>query len=92
MNLRRTAIGLTLALLSCATALQAQNELDAFRYMSPGPTGTARSMGLAGAFSAVGADFSAGTLNLAGLALYRKSEFMLTPAMRIISNKSTYLD
>lgn len=60
--------------------------------MTPGPTGTARSLGLAGAFSAVGADFSAGALNPAGLALYRKSEFMLTPAMRIISNKSTYLD
>jgi hypothetical protein len=92
MNLRRTAIGLTLALLGCATAVHAQNELDAFRYMTPGPTGTARSLGLAGAFSAVGADFSASTLNPAGLALYRKSEFMLTPAMRIISNKSTYLD
>ncbi len=92
MNLRRKAIGFTLAMLCVGSTVFAQNELDAFRYMSPGPIGTARSLGLAGAFSAVGADFSAGTLNPAGLALYRSSEFMVTPAMRIISNKSTYLD
>ncbi len=70
----------------------AQNELDAYRYMTPTPIGTARSIGLAGAFSAVGADFSSASLNPAGLGLYHKSEFMVTPAVRLIHNTSSYLD
>lgn len=81
-----------LALLSVAPAVNAQNELDAYRYMNPSPVGTARALGMAGAFSAVGADFSATYLNPAGLGLYRKGDFMLTPAMRTIGNNSTYLD
>ncbi len=85
------ALGLSAALMSCCNWANAQNELDAYRYMTPTPAGTARAIGMAGAFSAVGADFSATTLNPAGLALYRKSEFMLTPAVRIIQNKSDYL-
>lgn len=92
MNLRRLALGLTIALLASTNVANAQNELDAFRYMTPGPVGTARSLGMAGAFSAVGADFSATSLNPAGLGLYRKSEFMLTPALRLINNGQTYLD
>ncbi|MFM2375085.1 MAG: hypothetical protein RLZZ165_182 [Bacteroidota bacterium] len=69
-----------------------QNEMDAYRYMMPAPMGTARSLGLAGAFSAVGADFSSTTSNPAGLALYRRSDFMFTPALRLIGNSTTYLD
>jgi hypothetical protein len=92
MGLKRPFIGITLAWLCLSGAVSAQNELDAYRYMTPGPVGTARALGMAGAFSAVGADFSATSLNPAGLALYRKSDFMVTPALRLIDNKSTYLD
>jgi hypothetical protein len=92
MRLSRFALGLTLAwLLLCGTAT-AQNELDAFRYMTPMGVGTARALGMAGAFSAVGADFTATSLNPAGLGLYRKSEFMLTPTVRLLGNQSDYLD
>jgi hypothetical protein len=46
---------------------------------------------MAGAFSAVGADFSATSLNPAGLGLYRKSDFMFTPGLRLVHNQSQYL-
>lgn len=39
----------------------------------------------------MGADMSAASLNPAGLALYRKSDIMLTPAFRILGTKSDYL-
>ncbi len=93
MKIKKLAIGLALGLL-CTNAGQlfGQNELDAYRLMSPTTIGTARALGMAGAFSAVGADFTATSLNPAGLALYRRSEFMFTPAVRLNTNTSTYLD
>jgi hypothetical protein len=72
--------------------LKAQNELDAMRFSMTAPMGTARALGAGGAFSAVGADFSATSLNPAGLGLYRKSDLMFTPAMRLNTTNSTYLD
>lgn len=93
MKIKKLALGLALALLcGKSTSMFAQNELDAYRMMTPSTIGTARALGMAGAFSAVGADFSATSLNPAGLALYRKSEFMFTPALRLNTNNSTYLD
>lgn len=62
------------------------------RYMTPTGVGTARALGMAGAFSAVGADFTSTSLNPAGLGLYRRSEFMLTPTVRLVGNNSNYLD
>lgn len=41
--------------------------------------GTARSMGMAGAFTSLGADMSSMTLNPAGLGMYRHSEVSVTP-------------
>ena len=70
----------------------AQNEVDAFRYLSNGTTGTARAIGAGGAFSAVGADFTAASLNPAGLALYRRSDLMFTPRLRTVNNETSYLD
>jgi long-subunit fatty acid transport protein len=75
-----------------SSSLFAQNELDALRYNSIGITGTARAVGAGGAFSAVGADYSSAYLNPAGLALYRRSDFMLTPRMRFANTEAQYLD
>ena len=57
---------------TCFMALQAQTERDVLRYSQTMPLGTARSTGMGGAFSAVGGDFSAGTLNPAGFGLFRR--------------------
>jgi len=61
--------------------LYAQNENDALRYSSQVTVGTARSVGLAGAIGAVGADFSSLSVNPAGIALYRGSEFTVSPSL-----------
>jgi len=55
-------------------------------------TATARSMGLAGAFGSVGADFSAATNNPAGIALFRKSELGLSLGYNDLSVDADFLD
>jgi hypothetical protein len=80
-------------LFAFATAVAcAQSTDDALRYSRTDFGGTARSMGMAGAFSTVGADFSAASTNPAGLALYRKSEISLSPSLYFSNTESTYLD
>lgn len=52
-------------------AATAQNELDVFRYSDPWVTGSVRSMGMSGAFGAVGADPSSAFNNPAGIGVYK---------------------
>jgi hypothetical protein len=52
---------------------------DALLYTRLGPSGTARTLGIGGASTALGADFSNLTTNPAGLGFYTKSEITLTP-------------
>jgi long-subunit fatty acid transport protein len=83
-----------LIILSLALSSQlsfAQNEEDILRYAQQFQFGTARSQALAGAFGAVGADFSATAINPAGLGLYRRNEIHLSGAIKYNSNSSTYL-
>ncbi len=75
-----------------AAALQAQNESDAIRYSSGYYFGTARSMGVGGAVSTLGADASSITLNPAALAQYRSSEFSGTLSFQNVSNKAEYIN
>ena len=84
---------LTTALLTClvAASASAQNEVDALRTMTQGLGGTARSIGAGGAFSAVGADFSAASLNPAGLAIYRRSDLMFTPRLMFAGSDAQYV-
>ncbi|MFZ4707944.1 MAG: hypothetical protein ACOYMF_18225 [Bacteroidales bacterium] len=73
-------------------ALCAQNENDALRYSLINYGGTARFAGMSGAYGAVGADFSSLSQNPAGIALYRKSEFSITPLISANSTTSNYLN
>ncbi|MEM9919993.1 MAG: hypothetical protein AAF990_18000 [Bacteroidota bacterium] len=59
----------------------AQNIGDAIRYSTYNLNGTARSVGAGGALGALGADFSVLSTNPAGLAQFRRSEFVATPAL-----------
>ena len=52
--------------------------------------GTARSMGVGGAYSSVGADMSSMTSNPAGLALYRSHEFSLSAGAIFGSTDTRY--
>ena len=59
----------------------AQNEVDALRYSQLNFGGTtARSAAMAGSFGALGADFSTLSTNPAGIGIYRRSEFTITPS------------
>lgn len=73
-------------------ALFAQNENDALRYSLINYGGTARFTGMSGAYGAIGADFSSLSQNPAGIGLYRKSEFSITPLLTNSSTQSNYLN
>ncbi len=79
-----------LALLGMAIASNAQNEVDALRYSQTNLYGTARSMSMGGAFGALGADFSVLSTNPAGIALYKSSEFTITPSLYFSNIEATY--
>ncbi len=79
------------ALLLFSNSLLAQNEFDLLRFSRTTPLGTARSQGMAGAFGAVGADFSSTTINPAGLGLYRRNEANLSMAVNADLSSSKYL-
>lgn len=70
-----------IGLLFLAFAIHAngQNESDVVRYLDVSPYGTARFESMAGAFGSLGGDLTTLILNPAGSAIYRKSEFVITP-------------
>ncbi len=61
---------------------------DALLYMRQNPSGSARTLGLAGANVSLGADFGNLTSNPAGLGFYTKSEVTLTPGLGLGTTKS----
>ncbi len=64
----------------------AQGDIDALRYSQTELGGTARSLGVAGAYGALGADLSSAIINPAGLAVYRSNSFTFGGSM--INSKS----
>ncbi len=56
----------------------AQSAIDGFRFSQPDMKGTARYMGMGGAFGALGGDLSSISSNPAGLGVYRRSEVGVT--------------
>lgn len=71
---------LYLALSMCCTAsgLFAQSAIDAYRFSQPDLRGTARFMGMGGAFGALGGDLSSLSQNPAGIGVYRSNEIGFT--------------
>jgi len=58
--------------------IQAQNEMDAYKFSRNDLTGTARSVAMGGAFGALGGDISGIAINPAGIGVYTKSEIVTT--------------
>lgn len=90
-SFKRLKIGFILTLIGFGLNVSAQNEDDALRYANTKFGGTARSTAMAGAFGALGSDFSSLSINPAGIGLYRKSEFTFSPAMGGSATQSNYL-
>lgn len=72
---------LILVVIAVSNVVIAQNVDDALRYSQVFYGGTARFVSMGGAFTALGGDLSAISLNPAGTGVFRSSEFSLTPQL-----------
>lgn len=80
---------LTLSLLTgCSFLSFGQSAVDAFRLNQPDMKGTARFMGMAGAFGALGGDLSSLSQNPAGIGVYRTGDIGFTLDLDIQSSHS----
>lgn len=78
-------------LLVFATMGMAQNDMNALLLSQSDYEGTARFMGAGGAFSAVGAEFSALNINPAAIGVFKKNEITFTPlVISILNNNGLY--
>ena len=77
---RFLTVGLLAIILLAPTLLSAQYYQDAIRFSNTTPLGSARIQALGGSSVALGADPSSIVTNPAGLGLYNRSEFTITPA------------
>jgi long-subunit fatty acid transport protein len=89
MNIKKYA--LSLLLLCFGGFTYAQNELDALKYSSRFPSGTAHSISMAGAVGAIGSEASSYAINPAALGLYRRNEFSATLGMGRTSADARYI-
>jgi len=85
-------IGLIIAVfLFALDASMAQNELDALRYSQRYVDGTARFVGMGGAFGALGGDLGALPINPASAGLFVNREFSFTPQLIYDNTKAKML-
>ena len=73
-----------------AFGLMGQEAFDALRYSQSEINGTARSIGMANAFGALGGDLTALGINPAGIAVYRSSEISFSPILSIAGLNSDF--
>lgn len=71
------------------TSMFAQNHFDLLNAASRELTGTARTVGMGGAFGALGGDAGGVYINPAGIGLYRGTEFSTTLSMYNLDNKTS---
>lgn len=76
-------------MVSFVHVLNAQNDVDAFLFSQTDYQGTARYMGVCGAFSATGGDFSAINCNPAAIGIYKRSEISFTPTVISLFREKT---
>ncbi|MDD3878264.1 MAG: hypothetical protein PHT69_16720 [Bacteroidales bacterium] len=81
---------ITLAFVLLSIYSYGQNEIDALRYSFINYGGTARYVGMGGAFGALGADFSTLSTNPAGLGVFRSSEFSFSPSIYTEKSLATH--
>lgn len=85
--------GLLLAVIIMLTAngLMAQTYSEsAVLFSRTRPAGSARILGMGGAQVSLGGDFSSAASNPAGLGMYNRSEFSITPGYLSFTNSGTY--
>ncbi len=81
----------TVTLMSVGLGAFAQDFVDnALLFSRTNRGGSARIQALGGAQTALGGDFSSALSNPAGLGMYNRSEFTITPGLDLQNNTSTY--
>jgi len=85
------SIAFITAILLSAFYSFSQEPADALRYSWYTQGGTARQQAVGGAMGSLGGEISATFVNPAGLGLYRTGDFVFTPGLNFLNNKSTYL-
>ena len=80
-----------LAILLGTASIHAQSFGDAVRYSQTNAGGTARTLGVGGAFGAMGGDFSAVNINPAGIGQYYRGEFTFSPSLNFY-NTDAYIN
>jgi hypothetical protein len=69
-----------------------QGVTEAMRYSQTATGGTARTVGVGGAFGAMGGDYSVVNINPAGTAMFKKGEFTITPSFTSVNTNSFIKD
>lgn len=82
--MRKTALLILFAL--AAVAAQAQTAYDAMLFSERNYEGTARSVAMGNAFTALGGDLGSIGINPAGSAVAKYSQFTITPSLTVFSN------
>jgi len=85
--MKKKLLAISIIALSSITLL-AQSEIDALRFSQDAPLGSARFTAMSGAFGSLGGEFSALSLNPAGIGMYQFSEFSFTPSFNLNSTTS----
>lgn len=88
--MKRIACLLISALVLGGSAAYAQGGLDAYKLSHKELNGTARYLGMSGAFGALGGDISSMSTNPAGLGIYRSSEVVTTLSLSSIKAKTDW--
>jgi len=86
----KTRLLLILSFVLAMLTAYAQTPEDALRYSRISPMGSARFMAMGGAYGAIGADFSALSVNPAGIGLFRSSDFTITPVIMFNQTETRY--
>ncbi len=82
---------LSLLVLAITSTAGAQGALDALRFSQLRYEGSARTMAMGNAFTSLGGDSYAMSINPASSAIYKYSEFTITPSLTGINTQSQYL-
>lgn len=82
---------LTVALVAINWQVTAQNEVEAIRYSVNDLPATGRSLGMGGAFGAIGADLSNFFSNPAGIGAYKRRDIGISFALHDVNSKSSYM-
>ncbi len=83
--MKKTAITILLTAIACA-GMSAQTAYDALRFSENNYEGTARSVAMGNAFTALGGDLGAVTINPAGSAVAKYSQITITPGLTFSAN------